>query len=117
MFIEILLFTAIAIGIFFFVSGLFFPEAFSPKEIALWKLYYEDPNFFMIGEHEYDNGVIRHAWVFRFPDKPQCDVIVYSKGDGRLHSMIIESGFGEIYVDASYRILNRMMLKKVMPHM
>ena len=103
--------------VFFLISlvDTLYPEAFSKKTRALWRFYYEDRHFYMADSHVYTDGndTLAEAWLFKFPDKPRCDVLLCRRTDGRLVSLIMKAGFGEILVSPAYRTLSRKMSVKL----
>ena len=108
---------AIVSCVFFLISltNVVYPEVFSPKRRTLWRLYYEDRNFYMADSHVYTDGndELTEAWLFRFPDKPQCDILLCRKVNGKLVTIIMESGFGDVLVPPTYRTLSRRMAAKL----
>lgn len=116
MYLEIFLFFVAIVAILIGITGAFFPEVYNPSVVRLWKLYYGDDNFRLMEKHHYNDGnpYIKDIWLFRFENKPQCDVFLYVKPNGKMESMIMRSPFKEVLVPGYYRILSNKMVKKLM---
>lgn len=102
----------------FSITYYWFPEIYSPSVVKLWRLYYEDDDFYLFDKHHYDtvNSIMTDIWMFNFSNKPQCTISLYRKPNGKFESMIVDSETNEVYMYSDiYKIIGKKMTEKLMP--
>lgn len=79
MFLYLIIVTVLfVISTFILVSNLFFPEIWNPKGLKVWKMLYDDSQFFLIGKDSNTD-----AWYVLFPKHEEYILFIEKKKNGK----------------------------------
>ena len=68
---------------FILVSNLFFPEIWNPNGLKVWKILYDDPQFFLINK-----GIDSNSWYVCFPKHEEYVLFIEKKNNGKIVTSI-----------------------------